>query len=59
MDEKGQTSFEYIMLLGGVLMLGAIAYFMLRTNVIAGGEQGVNQSYNQYANATNNSDYIR
>ncbi|HLC47648.1 MAG TPA: class III signal peptide-containing protein [Candidatus Norongarragalinales archaeon] len=58
MDEKAQTSFEYILLLAGILLVSAMVYLVLRTGAVAGGEQQVNTSYYNYKNATNTSGYV-
>ncbi|MFH1257595.1 MAG: class III signal peptide-containing protein [Candidatus Micrarchaeota archaeon] len=58
MDEKAQGTFEYILLVGAAIMLVAIAYMMLKTSALEGGKEQVNQSYNDYLNATNTSGYI-
>ncbi len=58
MDEKAQGSFEYILMLGGVLLLVSIVYVIIRSDVLEGGKHTVNQSYNQWENATNTSGYL-
>jgi uncharacterized protein (UPF0333 family) len=58
MDEKAQTSFEYILLLAGVLSVIALVYVLLRSGPIQGGKDQVNASYVNYQNATNTSSYI-
>ena len=58
MDEKGQGSFEYILLVAGVLSVVAIAYYMMRSGPVQGGKDMVNKSYLDYQNATNTSGYI-
>ncbi|MBI5224412.1 class III signal peptide-containing protein [Candidatus Micrarchaeota archaeon] len=58
MDQKGQGSFEYILMVGGVLLLVAVTIVMLRGGVINSGKDSVNSSYVNYANATNTSGYV-
>ncbi|MEK6953671.1 MAG: class III signal peptide-containing protein [Candidatus Micrarchaeota archaeon] len=58
MDEKAQTSFEYILLLAGILSVIALVYLLLRTGPIQGGKDQVNASYTNYQNATNTSGYV-
>ncbi|MEK6843515.1 MAG: class III signal peptide-containing protein [Candidatus Micrarchaeota archaeon] len=58
MDQKGQGSFEYILMVGGVLLLVTIVIVMLRGGVLKGGEGDINTSYNNYQNATNITAYV-
>lgn len=58
MDNKAQGSFEYIMLVAGVILLVALTYQIIRGGAIIGGEQQLNHSYNNWANATNTSGYV-
>jgi hypothetical protein len=57
MDQKGQTTIEYIMLLGGVLLMVVIAFVILRSP-IGQGKQDINRSMINYNNATNTSGYV-
>ncbi len=58
MDERAQTSFEYILLLAGVILGIAIVYMMLRQGPLTFGESEVNRTIIDYNNATNISDYV-
>jgi hypothetical protein len=58
MDEKGQTTIEYIMLLAGILMLTVVVFVILRENAIGGARTDLNRSMVNYNNATNTSGYV-
>lgn len=58
MDEKAQTSFEYLLLLAGILSVIIAVTMLIRGNVIPGGEQQINSSYTNYLNATNTSGMV-
>lgn len=44
MHRRGQGAFEYILLLGGVLMIVAIAFIILRSTVLPSGKQNIEQN---------------
>ena len=49
MDNRGQTTFEYLLLVGGVVILAVLIIWMLTTGVQASGGE-VNQTLKQTTN---------
>lgn len=53
MDRKAQTSIEYLMLLGGILLVVVLVILILRGNVITSAQNTINANYNNYVGVTN------
>jgi len=49
MDNRGQTTFEYLLLVGGVVILAVLIIWMLTTGVQASGGE-INQTLGQTTN---------
>ncbi len=52
MDEKGQTTFEYLLLVGGVVVLALVVVWML-TQSAQGAGSGVNATTSQVVSELN------
>ncbi|MFH1106450.1 MAG: class III signal peptide-containing protein [Candidatus Micrarchaeota archaeon] len=53
MENRAQGSMEYIMLLGGILLIVVLSIVILRGNVFGGASHIVNQNYETWSNLTN------
>lgn len=49
MDNRGQTTFEYLLLVGGVVLLAVLVIYMLTTGV-QGGAKDVNETIGKGVN---------
>ncbi len=52
MDNRGQTTFEYLLLVGGVVVLGVLVIYLL-TSSVKGSAKDVNQQLQQTTQALN------
>jgi len=52
MDNRGQTTFEYLLLVGGVVVLGVLVVYLLTTSVKSSAKD-VNQQLQQTTGALN------
>ena len=52
MDNRGQTTFEYLLLVGGVVVLGVLVVYLLTTSVKSSASD-VNQQLKQTTEALN------
>lgn len=53
MDNKAQGAFEYILMLGGILLVVVIVILIVKSNVLAPATNTVEQTTNQYVSSTN------
>ncbi len=53
MNQTGQTSFEYILIAGGILLMIVVVLLIVRSNILAPINSNVNSGVNNYTNILN------